>query len=463
MQRFSPLRSGAFRFALMVAGIFAAGTIALLFMVEQSVSRYATEVAKDRIAAEVAVLREESRATGTAETIRSVARRENAAREHQLRYLLVNHSGKYLAGSLPAAVGQLGWRAVTLTNHDPENDDGAATMSLIALGARLDDGTKLVVASDTSDLEELRWGLGLSSTIFGLFVTALALVGGYVVGSVFLRRLDRVNRSVERIMQGSLTERLPTIGMSPEFDHLSTNLNRMLARIEALMEGMQQVSADIAHDLRTPLTRLRQRLEVMAQGAVGTISEQQVEAAIAQLDEILGVFRALLRISSLEAGTGRHRIMDVNLSRLVSRVADAYRAVAEDAGHDFYERIEPAIVGRADPEMLTQAVTNLIENAIVHSPPGSTVSVALERRLHGIAIIVADNGPGIPEDERDRVRKRFYRLDISRSTPGAGLGLSLVSAVAAIHGAIFCMTDNAPGLRAELLLPRTDIGDLQVD
>jgi signal transduction histidine kinase len=453
MRPFSPLRSGAFRFALMMAAIFATGAVALLLIVEHSVTRYASEVVNDGIAAEVEVLRNESRATGTAETIRSVVRRENAAREHQLRYLLVDRSGKYLAGSLPASMAQPGWHAVTLPNHDPDNDDGAATMTLTALGARLGDGTTLVVASDSSDLDELRWRLGASSAAFGALITVLALIGGFVVGGVFLRRLDGVNRSVERIMQGSLAERLPTIGMSPEFDHLSANLNRMLVRIEALMEGVRQVSSDIAHDLRTPLTRLRQRLETMKESAAGSAAEQEVDAALAQIDEILGVFRALLRISSLEAGSGRQRIADVDLSDVVLRVVDAYSAVADDTGHRLSASIEPDVFGQADPEMLTQAVTNLIENAIIHTPAGTRISVSLERRADGVALSVADDGPGIPPHERERVLDRFYRLDRSRGTPGAGLGLALVSAVAGIHGARLHLTDNRPGLRTEMLLP----------
>lgn len=455
MRRLSPLRSGAFRFALMMAAIFAVGAIALLFMVEQSVSRYASEVANDGIVAEVAVLREESRAVGTAETIRSVVRRENAAREHQLRYLLVDRGGKYLAGSLPASMAQSGWHLVTLPNHDADNDDGAATMTLSALGARLDDGTMLVVASDTSDLEELRWSLGTASVAFGGLITALALIGGFVVGSIFLRRLDKVNRSVARIMEGSLTERLPKIGMSAEFDDLSTNLNQMLARIEALMDGMRHVSNNIAHDLRTPLTRLRQRLETLQEGVRGSAAEPQVEAALAQVDEILRVFRALLRISALEAGAGQQRIIEIDLSALVSRMVEAYRVVAEDAGHLLSATIQSEVLTRADPEMLTQAVTNLIENAIIHTPTGTHVSVALEQGADRVVLSVADDGPGIPLDEREHVLERFYRLDESRATPGVGLGLSLVSAVSKIHGATLRLLDNTPGLRAELSLAQS--------
>lgn len=458
MRRFSPFRSGAFRFALMMAAIFAIGATALLILVEHAVSQYATEVANDNIAAEVAVLRDESRTAGMTETIRAVVRRENAVREHQLRYLVVDKDGNYLAGSLPAAVARLGWHNVALTNRDPRTDDGAETISLTALGARLDNGAMVVVASDRSDLDELRWALGTSSALFGVLITALALLGGFAVGRMFLRRLDGVNRSVERIMHGSLTERLPTIGMSPEFDELSANLNRMLAQIEALMEAMRQVSTDIAHDLRTPLTRLRQRLEAVKESVCGSPVEQQVEGALGQIDDILGVFRALLRISSLEAGSGRQRIAQVDLTSLVLAIVDAYRPVAEDAAHVLSGSIEPNIFGRADPEMLAQAITNLIENAIIHTPAATRISVELAPKADGVALIVADDGPGVPASERKRILDRFYRLDNSRGTPGVGLGLALVSAVTSIHGGRLTITDNHPGLRTELFLPNATAG-----
>ena len=453
MRSLSPLRSGAFRFALTAAGVFAVGTAALLFTADRAVTRYAGEVARDGIAAEAAVLRDEDQGSDRARTVLSVVRHENAVREHQLRYLLVDAAGRHLAGSLPASVAHVGWRDVVLPNADAGGDDGARTMSLTALGTRLKDGAVLVVAGDTADLTELRRRLGLSTAAFGGAITLLALIGGYVVGTVFLRRLERVNRSVERIMAGAFAERLPSIGMSPEFDHLSNNLNRMLGRIEALMEGMRQVSTDIAHDLRTPLTRLRQRLEAMKDGAPGAVAESQVDAALAQTDEILAVFRTLLRISALEAGAGRRRIAQVDLSALTTRLFEAYGPVAEDAAHALVADIPSDVVGRADPEMLTQAVTNLLENALIHTPAGSTISLGLERRPDGVAVVVADNGPGIPAGNRQDVLKRFYRLDGSRGTPGAGLGLALVSAVAAIHGAALRLTDNAPGLRAELFLP----------
>ena len=450
MPRISPLRSGAFRFALMVAAIFALGTVILFFTVEGGVTRYATEVARDAVSTEVAVLVDEDRTAQPAQMIQSVVRREHAVREHELRYLLVDRSGKRLAGSLPERVARVGWRQIRLENRDGEIDDDPGTVSLMALGARLSDGGIVVVGSDASDLSELRQGLGMAAALFGGAITLLALIGGFAVGTVFLRRLDGVNRSVEEIMEGRLTQRLPAIGMSPEFDHLSANLNRMLDRIEALMEGLRQVSTDIAHDLRTPLTRLRQRLEDMKGGA-GALDEQ-VDAALAQTDQILAVFRTLLRISAFEAGAGRQRMGEVNLSEMVERTFLAYRPVAEDAGDSLTAQIEPGISCRGDGDMLTQAVTNLIENALLHAPRGSRVTMSLARRARGAVITVADNGPGIPEAERKKVLQRFYRLDTSRGTPGAGLGLALVSAIAAIHDAQLTLTENGPGLRVEMTI-----------
>jgi signal transduction histidine kinase len=272
-----------------------------------------------------------------------------------------------------------------------------------------------------------------------------------------LRRLDRVNHAVGRIMLGSLSERLPAIGMSAEFDDLSTNLNLMLDRIEALMVGMRQVSTDIAHDLRTPLTRLRQRLEDMKEGLGGLkpVTEEQIEAAIAQTDSILAIFRALLRISSLEAGAGKQRFAEVDLSEMLDRVFQAYRPVAEDTHHVLSAAIESAVKVRGDAELLTQAVTNLIENALVHTPTGSHIGLSVKQLEKGVVLTVADDGPGIPIDLRGKVLRRFYRLDASRHSPGAGLGLALVSAIAALHEAQLSLSDNCPGLRAEITFRET--------
>ena len=452
MRKASLLRSGAFRFAILIAVIFAIGTGVLLVEVERSVNRYATEVASDSVAAELAVLQGEDRTAGRAELIRSIALREQAVREHQIRYLLVDRQAHRLAGSIPAAAARIGSYDLVLPANDHGDEGDGAAVSLMTVGVRLNDGAILVVGSDTSDLRDLRQTLGQSTMEFGIGISLLALIGGLVVGTIFLRRLDRVNRAVGRIMQGSLSERLPAIGMSPEFDDLSTNLNRMLDRIEALMAGLRQVSTDIAHDLRTPLTRLRQRLEDMKGGLSGAepVAEEQIEAAIAQTDSILAIFRALLRISSLEAGAGKQRFAEVDLSEIVHRVFHAYVPVAEDAQHILSVNIEPAVKVRGDAELLTQAITNLIENALVHTQPGSHIGLSVRQTEDGVTLTVADDGPGIPAEERSKVLRRFYRLDASRHSPGAGLGLALISAIAALHEAQLLLSDNCPGLRAEI-------------
>ncbi len=452
MRKVSLLRSGAFRFAILIAAIFAIGTGVLLAQVERSVNRYATEVASDSVAAEIAVLRGEDRAAGRTQLIQSITLREQAVREHQIRYLLLDSQAHRLAGSIPAAEARVGSYDLVLPAIDRGNESDAATVSLMTLGVRLDDGAILVVGSDTSELRDLRQTLGLSTMEFGIGISLLALIGGLVVGTIFLRRLDRVNHAVGRIMQGSLSERLPAIGMSAEFDELSTNLNRMLDRIESLMAGLRQVSTDIAHDLRTPLTRLRQRLEDMKEGLGGSepVIEEQIETAIAQTDSILAIFRALLRISLLEAGAGKQRFAEVDLSEMLDRVFHAYLPVAEDAHQVLSADIEPAVKVRGDAELLTQAVTNLIENALVHTPTGSHICLSVGRRAGGVALTVADDGPGIPAEERAKVLRRFYRLDVSRHSPGAGLGLAIVSAIAALHEAQISLADNCPGLRVEI-------------
>lgn len=453
MRKLSLLRSGSFRFAILIAAIFAIGTAALLVQVEHSVTRYATEVTSDSVSAEVEVLRSEDRTEGRSQMIQSILLRERAAREHQLRYLLVDSRAHRLAGSIPAAEARVGWHDLVLPSFDPSAEDGDAAVSLMTLGVRLGDGGILVVGSDTSDLKDLRHALGTSTIEFGIGISLLALLGGLVVGTIFLRRLDRVNHAVERIMQGSLSERLPAIGMSAEFDALSTNLNLMLDRIEGLMTGLRQVSTDIAHDLRTPLTRLRQRLEDMKEGLGGPepVSEGQVDAAIAQTDSILAIFRALLRISSLEAGSGKQRFSRVDFSGVLDRVFQAYLPVAEDAHHTLAADIELDIRVLGDAELLAQATTNLIENALVHTPVGSHIVLSLKRTEDGVTMAVADDGPGIPAEENGKVLRRFYRLDASRHAPGAGLGLAIVSAIASLHEAQLLLADNNPGLRVEMV------------
>ena len=255
-------------------------------------------------------------------------------------------------------------------------------------------------------------------------------------------------------MAGNLAERIPTRGTGDDFDLLSVSLNEMLDRIHTLMEGLRQVSNDIAHDLRTPLTRLRQRLEI-ARTRSTTVDEyrQLVDTVIRDTDEILKTFAAMLRVAEIEAGTARARFAPVDLSALLKAIVELYAALAEDQQQSLEGRIDHGLVVRGDRELLTQMFVNLVENALRHTPPGTRIEVTAALVAGRPVCGIADSGPGIPPAERDKVFRRFYRLDASRATAGSGLGLSLVAAIAELHHVKVELTDNAPGLRVTLHFP----------
>ena len=450
MKRLSSLNSGAFRFALLIAGMFALGSMVLLAVVERSIRNYAAEATAVGLQSETAVLTEDWPDGGKSEVIDAINRREKSAYEQPFHYLLADAKGRRLAGELPLHAARVGWGRTSYIDDRPTPGERSDPEVLQTLGTRLADGSLLVVATDTFDVQTLRHRLASFTVWTGIGITILALVGGYIIGLLFLQRLERVNGAVARIMSGNLSERLPTIGMSPEFDHLSQNLNRMLDRITSLMEGLRQVSTDIAHDLRTPLTRLQQRLEAMRGSASETAYQAGIEAALTQIEEIHVIFRALLRIGLIQGGERRHPLTPVDLSELVNRVADAYRPVVEDAGKDFGADVERGISVLGDMELLGQLLTNLIDNAIVHTSGGTHIAVSLHREAQRAVVTIADSGPGVPADKREKILTRFYRLDSSRHTPGVGLGLALVASIATLHRAELLIEDNHPGLRIRL-------------
>jgi signal transduction histidine kinase len=453
MRRAEIFRSGAFRFALLLAFVFAAGSLLLLWTVESSISRYAREAVAGSLQSEAAILSSEDREGSRKDLLTAIQRHRHSAREQQFLYLLQDASGKILVNDLGKGRAGLGWGTVSIADDESGTNHESGIEQLKSLGTRLSDGSLLVIATDAFDVQELRHRLNLFTMWGGIGISLFALVGGYLVGGLFMRRLDRVNESVSRIMEGNLSERLPTIGMSREFDVLSANLNRMLGRIGALMEGMRQVSTDIAHDLRTPLSRLRQHLEATRESASIESYDAGVELAIAQADNILTIFRALLRIGSLEGGIGRQRFAVVDLSEIMNRVYLAYQPVAEDQGKMLVANHMPEITVQGDGELLAQMFTNLIDNALGHTPAGTQIVSTLSLCNGLVTASIADNGPGIPASERSNVLARFYRLDRSRNMPGSGLGLALVAAIASLHEIRVSLEDNAPGLRVKLEFP----------
>jgi signal transduction histidine kinase len=270
-----------------------------------------------------------------------------------------------------------------------------------------------------------------------------------------LQRVETNNRAARQIIEGDLSRRMPTRGTGDEFDQLAENLNAMLDQIAVLMEGIRQVSDNIAHDLRTPLTRLHSRLEAARLGQADPAVRATVDELIADTDALLSTFNALLRIAEIEAGQRRAAFEAVDLSTIARDAIELYEPVAQEKRQTIVSELAPAPV-RGDRHLLSQAVANLLDNAIKYSPPGSRIEVVAGATANGTSLAVSDNGPGIPPEYREQAVRRFFRLEASRSTPGTGLGLSLVSAVAKLHGARLCLDDNAPGLKASLAFERQD-------
>jgi signal transduction histidine kinase len=286
-----------------------------------------------------------------------------------------------------------------------------------------------------------------------------------------LARIDEVTATSRTIMAGDLSGRVPVYGSGDELDRLSENLNAMLERIEQLMTGLQEVSDNIAHDLKTPLNRLRNRVEAALRQADGeAVYRDALERTIEEADDLIKTFNALLSIARLEAGAVRETMADIDVGALVHGVAELYEPAAEDQGLVLQSRVTKSLHVAGDRQLLGQAVANLIDNAIKYGFSASgakkttrgargAIHVTGRRRANRVEISVADNGTGIPEAERERVLKRFVRLEEARSRPGSGLGLSLVAAVARLHGGTLRLEDNKPGLKAVLSLPSNALAD----
>ena len=282
----------------------------------------------------------------------------------------------------------------------------------------------------------------------------IAAIAGWFLGSKFMQRVDDIARTCESIIGGQLSERIALRGRGDEWDRLAGAINDMLNRIALLLENLQQVSSDVAHDLRSPLTRLRNRLEAARSGST-TASEYAaaVSRALEDTDQLLAIFSALLRISQVEAGTRAGAFSDVSLSDVVQRLYEMYRPVAEDYQHELECDIRRGIHVRGDSELLIQMFSNLIENAIRHTPSRSRIRISLEPVEDRAVVVVRDNGEGIPRDEYAKVTRRFYRVSTSRTTSGHGLGLALVAAIAELHHAVLLFADEEPGLAVSVKFP----------
>jgi signal transduction histidine kinase len=319
-------------------------------------------------------------------------------------------------------------------------------------------GVLLAVGGDLRQIGDLEHAIATAFLWTVGLAAVLGISGGAVLSRAFLRRVDAIARTAEAIIGGDLARRMPLRGTGDDLDRLASTLNRMLDRIGVLMESLRQVSSDVAHDLRTPLSRLYQRLEG-ARAHARSVAEYEsaIDAALGEAEGLLETFAALLRIAQLEGASPRAGFRDVNLTAVTETVCDAYRLDAEDAGHQLTATISPGIAVSGDQELLTQALANLVENALRHTPSGTRINVRLTGSSDaGVLLSVEDDGPGVAAADLPRLTDRFYRAERSRTTPGNGLGLSLVSAVAELHGAKLRVDAMEPGLQVSLLFPAAE-------
>jgi len=436
------LRTASFGLALLYAGLFTASVFILGFVVYWTVQSSMDKQLTARIDTEIDLLRSDFRSEGSDELVEQVQRRVNFI--DTLEYALTDASGKTLAGNLEPT--KLGWSDISFP-RDGKNPGFYRVESVL-----LDNGYRLAVADDLGPKDEIRRAFldALGWALLAFLI--LSLVGGILMSVVFLRRVDAIALTAEAIIEGDLSSRIPLRGTRDNFDRLSASLNRMLDRIQLLMESLSQVSNDIAHALRTPLGRLRQKLEAAsAISGANSKTTRAIDAALNETDDILDTFSALLRIAQIESRTRTAGFREIDLSTLFQKVSEAYSAAAEDQRQSITAKIAPSLHCWGDEDLLAKMLGNLLDNAIRHTPSGSHIVISLADCGSHFVASVTDDGPGVPEMERERIFRRFYRLEQSSSKPGHGLGLALVAAVAELHGMHLTAEDNGPGLRMTMM------------
>jgi len=328
------------------------------------------------------------------------------------------------------------------------NRDGYWPMIAIALG----DGSRLLVAQPVHQAEDLQeFTLATMAAIMAVSI-GLALIMGWRLGRTLLERIDRLNDMAQKVTAGDLTRRAAVSGQDDEFDELAGHLNTMLARIETLMTGMRQVSDNIAHDLRRPLARMRNRIEVtLLEARERDEYRHAMEETLCDADELIRTFNALLEIAQAEAGSFRGEWESLDLSTLLQGLAELYQDQAESQNQVFTSEIEPDLHVTGNRHLLAQAISNLLENAFKYTGEKGTIRLEAKHVEGRVHVLVCDNGPGVPPGQRDTILHRFVRLEAARNSPGNGLGLSLVQAVADQHNAELLLEDAHPGLRVGLM------------
>ncbi len=458
-RRYGLFASAAFRLSLVYLAVFAAFAAALIAYMAWSTRVILADQSRETIAAEVRGLGEQYAAGGIQQLVAAVANR--AEGPANALYLVTSFAGQSLAGNIAELPVETlrgdGFYQVPY-RHVADTDDMTREAEVRVF--RLAGGFVLVVGRDIGDRIAFERILTRAGLIAAALTLLLGIAGGVYIRRRILMRMDAMSDTARAIMGGDLSNRVAVAGRGDEFDRLGDSLNAMLARIEGLVRGMREVTDNVAHDLKTPLTRLKARAEdalraIDSGKRLSAAARRAVlEETIAEADHLISVFDALLAIAKAEAGEGARQDR-VDLAALAEVAAELYAPLAEDAGIALRVDAAPDCIVLANQVLLARAVSNLLENALTHGrrDADATVTVTVTRQGADALLTVADNGPGIPPQDRARVLQRFVRLEMSRTHPGSGLGLSLVNAVAHLHNGALELDDNAPGLRAGLRLP----------
>lgn len=443
------LRTVTFRIVLLQAALFTVVVVVLFGLVRRELHGYVEYQARTDVEKELVSLREAEH-DGTLAA--QIHQRMSAAPTGADYYLLSDANGRKIEGNLVYRPRTAGWQSSPLTGARGRHKDHAQRVELLV--TELADGNWLTVGRDFREIGELDEDLSRYFRNCIATMIALALLSGAVAGHLFVKQVDSLSGEAEQIVMGELAGPLTQRRRGAEFQRLAGRLNRMLERIRILMENMHQVSNDIAHDLRTPLARLRQRLESAHLGPDDPVLlRDAIERSLADVDGVLATFGALLRISRVEARERRAGFHALNLSELFASLVEAYGPVAEDHGKRVRADITPDLHARGDRALLAQMLSNLIENAIHHTPAGTDIAITLRTDGGHFTGSVEDDGPGIASQHHHAVFRRFFRLDSSRSSAGCGLGLALVSAVADLHRIALELRDRAPGLAVHMRFP----------
>jgi len=443
------LRSTSLRLAVSCAAAVLVATLAALAVVWIASASFERRTFQDAISADVTELVGLYRRTGVVGLARALDARAASDATGRAFWWLADARDQRVAGNLRTAPRVAGWQTIAV----PERD-GRPPLRVLGYGVELPGALFLYSGRDTLELERLEQGVTRALLASAGASVLFALGVGWLVARGIARRVAAMNTALESVAAGDVSRRLPGAEVPDEFGRLAASTNATLARLEAAMRGLRRVSGDLAHDLRTPLSRLRNRLDAaLASAASQSDWRAAVERAIADTDEVLEIFAAILRIAEVESGARQSGFAELDLSAALADIFEAFQEEAEASGHVLESAIEPGLVLRGDRALLQQACANLLANALRHTPAGTRVRLGLRRQGSLIVIEVADSGPGVSEEDRGKLATPFLRLEESRNTQGHGLGLALARAVAELHGGRLEFADAAPGLVARISLP----------